>query len=63
MTIGSGGDCRPRHACWTAVDMTEDNDNLWDEDDRQRRVRLLEAAGMAQAQDAPLDVAELAGEL
>jgi hypothetical protein len=36
---------------------------LWDEQDRQRHLRLLQAAGMAQANDEPLDVPELAREL
>jgi hypothetical protein len=35
---------------------------MWDEDDRHGRLRLLEAAGMAHASDAVLDVAELAQE-
>jgi hypothetical protein len=33
---------------------------MWDEDDRRRRLWLLEAAGMARASEAVLDVAELA---
>jgi hypothetical protein len=36
---------------------------MWDEDDRRRRLRLLEAAGLAQASETVLDVAELAREL
>jgi hypothetical protein len=43
--------------------MAEYEDALWDEDDRRRRMRLLEAAGMAQAQDVPLDLAELAAKV
>jgi hypothetical protein len=36
---------------------------MWDDDDRARRVALLEAAGMAQASEEVLDLADLAGEL
>lgn len=36
---------------------------MWEEDDRRRRLRLLEAAGMAQASQTVLDVAGIAGEL
>jgi hypothetical protein len=36
---------------------------MWDEVDRQRQMRVLEAAGMAQASEELLDVAELAREL
>jgi hypothetical protein len=36
---------------------------MWDDVDRQRHMRVLEAAGMAQASEELLDVAELAREL
>src|SRR4051812_1316274 len=36
---------------------------MWDDAARQRHMRLLQAAGIAQAADEPLDVAELAEEL
>jgi hypothetical protein len=36
---------------------------MWDDVDRQRQMRVLEAAGMAQASEELLDVAELAREL
>ena len=36
---------------------------MWEEDDRRRRLRLLEAAGMAQASQTVLDVAAIAGDL
>lgn len=36
---------------------------MWDDLDRQRQMRVLEAAGMAQASEELLDVAELAREL
>jgi hypothetical protein len=36
---------------------------MWDDEDRHRYVRLLEAAGMAQASDEQLDLAQLAREL
>ena len=36
---------------------------MWEEDDRRRRLRLLEAAGMAQASQTVLDVAGIAREL
>ncbi len=43
--------------------MDEDNGDIWDKDDRLRRVRLLEAGGMSQAAKRPLNVTELAEEL
>jgi hypothetical protein len=36
---------------------------MWDDVDRQRHMRVLESAGMAQASEELLDVAELAREL
>jgi hypothetical protein len=36
---------------------------MWDEEDRARRIRLLEAVGLAQAAEEPLDVAGLAADL
>jgi hypothetical protein len=45
------------------VQMDEKDGSFWDKDDRLRRVRLLEASGMAQAADTPLSVTELANEL
>jgi hypothetical protein len=38
-------------------------EEMWDEDDRRRLLRVLEAVGMAQASEAAFDVAELAHEL
>ena len=43
--------------------MIEDQADRHEEGDRGRRVRLLEAAGMSQASDRPLDSDELADEL
>ena len=43
--------------------MDERERNIWDEEDRIRRVRLLEAGGMSQAAKRPLNVTDLAEEL
>ena len=42
--------------------MSGDEESIWDEQDRLRRVRLLEIVGMSQASEEPLNVEELADE-